>query len=116
MGIRFGEIEMGGTREEALAAYREHSPLTYVYKVQTPVLLLHGEEDLRCPLEQSEQFFVALKRQGKDVELVRFPGEGHGLTSSGHPRMREEYHARMLAWFERYIGSGVKTAVFTPDL
>lgn len=111
MGIRFGEIEMGGTREEALAAYREHSPLTYVYKVQTPVLLLHGEEDLRCPLEQSEQFFVALKRQGKDVELVRFPGEGHGLTSSGHPRMREEYHARMLAWFERYIGSGVKTAV-----
>ncbi|MCH8206256.1 MAG: S9 family peptidase [Chloroflexi bacterium] len=108
IGVRFGEVEVGGTRIDALATYREHSPLTYAANVQTPVLLLHGEADLRCPLEQSEQFFVALKRLGKVVEMVRFPGESHGMTTSGHPRMREEYLARMLAWFEKYIGPGVK--------
>ena len=108
IGISFGEVEVGGTREEMLEAYRKHSPLTYVYNVQTPVLLLHGEEDLRCPLEQSEQFFVALKRQGKEVEMVRFPGESHSMMSSGHPRMREEYLARLLVWFDKYVGPGVK--------
>ena len=103
IGVRFGEMEMGGTREEALDAYREHSPLTYAANVQTPVLLLHGEEDFGCPLEQSEQFFVALKRQGKEVEMVRFPGCSHVFIDSGHPRMREEYLARILAWFDRYL-------------
>ena len=56
-----------------------------------------------CPLEQSEQFFVALKRQGKEVELVRFPGCSHSFVGSGHPRMREEYLSRTLAWFDRYL-------------
>ena len=98
-----------------LDAYREHSPLTYAPNVQTPVLLLHGEEDLRCPLEQSEQFFVALKRLGKVVEMVRFPGESHSLTTSGHPRMREEYLSRTLAWFEKYVGPGAKAETVPVD-
>ena len=103
IGVRFGEVELGGVRADALDAYREHSPLTYAPNVQTPVLLLHGEEDHGCLLEQSEQFFVALKRQGKDVEMVRFPGCSHGFQTSGHPRMREEYLARALAWFDKYL-------------
>ena len=88
IGVRFGETEIGGTRRDILDTYRKHSPLTYVYNVRTPVLLLHGEEDFRCPLEQSEQFFVSLKRHGKEAEMVRFPGESHMLIVSGHPRMR----------------------------
>ena len=75
--------------------------------VETPVLLLHGEDDARCPIEQSEQYFVALKRLGKEVEFVRFPGSSHSLLRSGHPRMREEYLARCLAWFDTHLGSRV---------
>ena len=107
IGVRFGEVQWGGQRKDALEAYLEHSPLTYAPNVETPVLLLHGEEDVRCPIEQSEQYFVALKRLGKEVEFVRFPGSAHSFVRSGHPRMREQYLARMLAWFERYIGAGM---------
>lgn len=70
--------------------------------VQTPVLLMHGEEDYRCPIEQAEQFFVALKRQGKAVEFVRFPKSSHGFRRSGHPALHVEYLDRMLSWLERY--------------
>ena len=103
IGVRFGETEIGGTRRDILDTYRKHSPLTYVHNVRTPVLLLHGEEDFRCPLEQSEQFFVSLKRHGREAEMVRFPGESHMLIVSGHPRMREEYLSRLLDWMNTHI-------------
>ena len=90
--------------------FLEHSPLTYAPDVETPVLLLHGEDDFRCPMEQSEQYFVSLKRLGKEVELVRFPGCSHGFMRTGHPKMREEYLARMMAWFDERIGSGANGA------
>ena len=105
IGVPFCEVQWGGTRRDALERFRERSPLTYASEVETPVLLLHGEDDMRCPIEQSEQYFVALKRLGKEVELVRFPGCSHAFTRTGPPRMREEYFSRVLAWFERYIGS-----------
>ena len=105
IGVRFGELQWGGQHKDALDAYLEHSPLTYAANVETPVLLLHGEDDVRCPIEQSEQYFVALSRLGKEVELVRFPGSAHGFTRAGHPRMREEYLTRLLAWMERHVGA-----------
>ena len=107
IGVTFGERQWGGMRVDALDAFLERSPLTYAPNVETPVLLLHGEDDARCPIEQSEQYFVALKRLGKEVEFVRFPGSSHSLLRSGHPRLREEYLARCLAWFDKYLGCGV---------
>ena len=106
IGVRFGERQVGGVRMAEPDRYVEHSPLTYVSNVETPVLLMHGEADVRCPIEQSEQYFVALKRLGKEVEFVRFPDCSHMFLRFGHPRMREEYFARMLAWFDARIGSG----------
>jgi len=103
IGVSFGELQWGGPRHEALAKYRERSPLTYAEHVRTPVLLLHGEVDHRCPIEQSEQFFVALKRLGKTVEFVRFPDCSHLFLRAGHPKMREAYYARTLAWFNRWL-------------
>jgi dipeptidyl aminopeptidase/acylaminoacyl peptidase len=105
IGVSFGELQWGGTRQEAVDRYRERSPLTYVANVETPVLLLHGEADARCPIEQSEQYFVALKRLGKRVEFVRFPDCSHLFLRLGHPRMREEYRRRILAWFDGLIGA-----------
>jgi dipeptidyl aminopeptidase/acylaminoacyl peptidase len=109
IGVRFGELQWGGTRREALDAFLDRSPLTYAPNVETPVLLMHGEADLRVPMEQSEQYFVTLKRLGKIVEFVRFPGGYHGFVRGGHPRMREEYLSRLLAWLQEYVGSETTT-------
>jgi dipeptidyl aminopeptidase/acylaminoacyl peptidase len=103
IGVSFGELQWGGTRWEAMARALERSPLTYAPAVETPVLLMHGEADLRCPIEQSEQYFVALKRLGKEVEFVRFPECSHLFLRVGHPKMREEYLRRTLEWFQRYL-------------
>ena len=70
---------------------------------RSPVSLLHGESNHRCPIGQSEEYFVALKRQGKEVELVRFPNCYHSFPRTGHAKMREEYLARTLGWFERWL-------------
>ena len=103
IGVSFGEIEWGGTRQKGLNEYLKHSPITYADRVNTPVLLLHGEQDLRCPISQSEQYFVALRRAGVHVEFVRFPGCSHGFLRSGPVGMRREYFTRMLDWFNRYL-------------
>ena len=103
IGISFGEVQWGGAFEEAYQKLVEHSPITYVPNVDAPVLLLHGEADARCPISQSEAYFVRLKRLGKQVEMVRFPGCSHSFPRQGHPHLREEYLARTLAWFNEYI-------------
>ena len=103
IGVRFGEAQWGGRRWDALDAFLEHSPLTYAPNVETPVLLMHGESDHRCPIEQSEQYFVTLKRLGKEVEFVRFPGSSHGFVRTGHPKLREEYLSRLLGWMNKHI-------------
>ena len=109
IGISFGEPQWGGsvtdTPPDILAQkLLARSPITYAKNVDTPALLLHGEADARCPVAQSEEYFVALKRLGKTVEFVRFPGCNHAFPRTGHPRMREEYLTRMLAWFDDWLG------------
>ena len=106
IGTSFGEINWGGPYTGARDKFLHHSPITYAQTVQTPVLLLHGEDDLRCPIEQSEQYFVALKRLGKTVEFVRFPNSTHRFRKMGHPSMIVEYFRLLLDWLERYIGVG----------
>lgn len=105
IGVRFGELQWGSLDQSRPENLLFHSPLTYASEVETPVLLLHGEVDLRCPIDQSEQYFVALKRLNKIVEFVRFPDCSHSFLSSGHPKMREEYLSRLLIWMNKYIGN-----------
>jgi len=102
IGVNFTETQLGGERFEAIEQYREHSPLTYAPNVNTPVLLIHGEADVRVPIEQSEQYFVALKRRNKVVEFVRLPDTSHGVFRAKHPVIRKEYFRRMLEWFEHH--------------
>jgi len=105
IGVPFGEVQWGGPRMDRLQWYIDHSPLTYAENVDTPVLLLHGEADHRCPIEQSEQYFTALKRLDKDVEFVRFPDSSHLFLRMGHPKLRAEYLERTLGWFDNHIGN-----------
>ena len=102
IGVSFGEVQWGGSAVDA-GKLLKHSPITYAANVTAPVLLLHGESDHRCPISQSEEYFVALKRREIEVEMVRFPGCYHSFPRTGHAKMREEYLARTLAWFEKYL-------------
>ncbi len=103
IGVPFSEVQFGGSRSKNLPWYVRHSPVTYAENVSTPVLLIHGEDDGRVLIEQSEQYFVALKRAGKTVEFVRMPETSHGIFRAKHGRIREEYFQRMLDWFSRFL-------------
>jgi dipeptidyl aminopeptidase/acylaminoacyl peptidase len=81
----------------------KHSPLAFVSEIQTPLLILHGEEDYRCPIEQAEQLFIALKRQKKVTKFLRFPGANHELSRSGHPKLRLERLNAIKNWFNQYL-------------
>ena len=59
------------------------SPWTYAKEIETPLLILHSEQDLRCNIEQAEQLFTTLRLLKKEVELVRFPAESHELHALG---------------------------------
>jgi dipeptidyl aminopeptidase/acylaminoacyl peptidase len=83
--------------------YIDHSPLTYAKEIATPLLIIHSEGDLRCPMEQAEQLFVALKKLRKEVVFVRFPDEDHELSRAGKPRHRLERFRIILDWFAKYL-------------
>jgi dipeptidyl aminopeptidase/acylaminoacyl peptidase len=103
IGATWAMREFGGPPHERLDWYLAHSPIRHVDKVTTPLLLYHGEDDLRCPIEQSEQMFSALHQLGKTVELLRLPGEAHAALSAGSPSHRLDGRRAILEWLARYL-------------
>ncbi|MGE3073409.1 MAG: prolyl oligopeptidase family serine peptidase [Dehalococcoidia bacterium] len=91
------------TIQENLDAVLRQSPLTYAKHIETPVLILHSEVDLRCPISQAEQLFVVLKQRRKDVEFVRFPDEDHELSRSGRPSHRVDRFNVILDYWKRKL-------------
>lgn len=81
----------------------EQSPMTHVARVTTPTLILHGEDDDRCPVGQAEQWFAALREQGVPVRLVRYPGGSHLFILNGRPSHRVDYNERIVEWLEQWI-------------
>ncbi len=79
------------------------SPLAYVKNVTTPTLVLHSEDDYRCPLEQGVQFYTALKWHKKDTEMLKFPNSNHSLLRSGIPSLKVQRLGYMIEYFSRYI-------------
>ena len=68
--------------------------------------MIHSEQDLRCPIAQGEQLYVALKRLGVETEMVRFPGESHGLSRGGRTDRRIARLNHIVRWFDRYLKPG----------
>ena len=95
--------DVGRTHLEDPDEYRRQSPITYVENITMPLLILHSEDDLRCPIIQAEELFVALRMLGRDVEFVRFPGESHELSRSGSPRHRVQRFEIILDFFARHL-------------
>jgi dipeptidyl aminopeptidase/acylaminoacyl peptidase len=87
-----------GTDPERIAA---QSPLASAHRITTPTMVIHSEEDWRCPLEQGTRLYVELKRRGVPTELLLFPGEGHELSRSGRPKHRLTRLEHVLRWWAR---------------
>lgn len=98
-----GAWEFPGEPWDSPEWYWARSPLAHVANVKTPVLILHSEQDLRCPVSEAEQWFAALKKVGVETTLVRFPEESHDLSRNGKPRHRVERLRWIVTWFERYL-------------
>ncbi len=88
---------------ENLENYWKQSPLKHIGNAKTPTLVIHSEQDLRCPIEQGEQLFVALKKLGVDTEMIRFPDSSHGVSRGGRTDRRVLRLQHMLRWFDKYL-------------
>lgn len=90
-------------QDETKKLLASESPLSYVEKIQTPLLIIHGDQDLRTGVIQSEMLYKSLKILGRPVEYVRYPKEGHELTRSGNPGRMMDHLLRTIEFFERYV-------------
>jgi dipeptidyl aminopeptidase/acylaminoacyl peptidase len=88
---------------EDVDAWTKPSPATYAQDIETPLLILHSENDLRCNIEQAEQLFTTLRVLKRKVEMVRFPSEGHELSRSGSPIHRVMRFEIILDWWRRHL-------------
>lgn len=92
---------LGVSPYEDHTRYWRNSPLAYVDRVETPLLMIHGEHDVRGPMTQSESFFYGLYRQGKTARLLRYWGENHGLSQS--PANVRNVFEETVGWFDKYL-------------
>jgi dipeptidyl aminopeptidase/acylaminoacyl peptidase len=88
---------------ENLEDYWRQSPISTIGNAATPTLVIHSENDLRCPIEQGEQVFVALKKLGVETEMVLLPDEPHGLSRGGRTDRRIARLEHIVRWFDRYL-------------
>jgi len=79
------------------------SPYTYVHDIKSPLLLILGLADQRTPSGQGEQVYVTLKKLGREVEMLLFPGADHHLTRTGRPSQKVAFLEAVGEWFERTL-------------
>ncbi len=103
IGPWFNGDQIGGTPWENPETYWEKSPLKFARDMRTPLLIIHSEEDYRCPVEQAYQLYSALKYFSREVEMRLFPGENHELSRSGKPQHRVERLRAIVEWFDAHL-------------
>jgi dipeptidyl aminopeptidase/acylaminoacyl peptidase len=95
--------DFGGPPWKLPEKYRQQSPLFYLEGCTTPTLVMCAENDYRCPIEQGEQLYTALKLLDVPTRFVRFPDESHSFSRIGQPWHRVFRYDQMLEWFEEYL-------------
>ena len=101
IGPSFVEYQLGRDLSQADELW-QMSPLAHAANAKTPLLVIHGEEDLRCPLEQGQQMYIAMKKQRVETRLVTFPKSSHGLSRNGLPNLRIERLDEIADWFKAF--------------
>jgi dipeptidyl aminopeptidase/acylaminoacyl peptidase len=97
------EFEFYGKPWDNFALYDSLSPIRHVHKVKTPTLIVQSEEDHRTPMGSAELWFMALKKQGVPVELIRYPRSTHELSRSGEPWLLVDRLGRLRQWFAYWL-------------
>lgn len=100
-----GQQRLGSPFWRDYERYRRNSPISYVERVQTPLMMIHGDMDA-VPIQQAEEFFTALERQGKRARFVRYWGEGHVIES---PANILDIWKQIYAWFDEFLKKPEKT-------
>ncbi len=103
IGPYFTEDQIGGDPWNAEEKLLNDSPLRYAPNVETPLMLVHSMEDYRCWMVEGLEFFTALKKLGKEAELVLFPGENHDLSRVGKPKHRVSRLNHYIRWFDTHL-------------
>ncbi|MDG1201490.1 MAG: S9 family peptidase, partial [Candidatus Actinomarina sp.] len=103
IGIGFPEMYLLDEMDNNINLYRKKSPISYAKNIKIPTLILHSENDYRCPIEQGEQLFSALKRNKVESAMVRFPNEGHELSRSGKPKHRQQRFDFIIDWHKKHL-------------
>ncbi|AZK47951.1 S9 family peptidase [Paenibacillus lentus] len=103
IGISYVEGVIGGNPAEHAELLWSRSPLAHAHRIETPLLILHGENDYRTPITQAEELYTTLKRYGKKTRLIRFPGSNHSLLKSGKPSLRVDSYNQVIWWFNQYL-------------
>lgn len=99
----FFDTYLGRNVAEDPAAYWTSSTLRLAAGITAPIAIMHSEEDRRCPIQQAEELFMALKLLGRHAEFIRFPGESHGLSRTGSPVHRLQRLELLTEWFTRWL-------------
>lgn len=82
--------------------HQRHSAIYNVENITTPTLILHPEQDIRVPISQGRELYVALRRLGIDTKMVTYPRQPHGIRE---PKFTIDAAQRQLDWLEKYLGN-----------
>jgi dipeptidyl aminopeptidase/acylaminoacyl peptidase len=97
-----GQGLMGGTPWQERERYIENSPIFYLDRLETPLLIVHGAEDTTVASFLGDELFVGLRRLGKEVQYAKYIGEGHSPLAWGYGN-QVDLSNRMIAWMDRYL-------------
>ncbi|MFN2596561.1 MAG: prolyl oligopeptidase family serine peptidase [Pyrinomonadaceae bacterium] len=106
------EYGFGGTPWTAREWYERWSPIRYAERVKTPLMITHGEQDRRVPIQQAEEYYRTLRKRGVETVFVRYPREGHGITEPNH--VIDLVH-RQLEWFDKHLKPGAQPVAATGE-
>ena len=105
-GYQYGQAEwqLGGTPWQRPVTYIENSPIYYLDRVETPLLLVHGSNDEAHPAFLADDVFVGLRRLGKKIVYAKYMGEGHTPVDWSYANQLD-LARRVITWFETYLKS-----------
>ena len=98
-----GQARMAVPPWDDLEGHLESSPINFIHELNTPVLLMHGDDDGVVDFRQGQQYYNYARRAGKPVVMLVYPGAGHGLSVE---HQQVDYHDRILQWFDHYLKGG----------
>jgi dipeptidyl aminopeptidase/acylaminoacyl peptidase len=103
-----GQGRMGGSPWEFRERYLENSPIFYLNRIETPLLIIHGEKDDAVPAFLADELFTGLRRLGKPVTYARYEGEGHWEGQWSYAN-QIDCLSRVIAWFDRHLKGAAKS-------